>query len=162
MTLFPELVKRYLSYTGKCFRHCDKPTTMTTILEDSKRLVGAYTCPDGFVSQVVYFSLKPNLEWFTGFLSSQVGQGNISREDIRVASRHGWELGGDAEEALQRELKPSASIKEAYWTRYPKTEKQKQQAISLCLGEGSRKGCMKLFIHDRLSTERFCPACQGK
>jgi hypothetical protein len=131
---------------------------MTTILEDPERFVGAYTCPDGFVSQVVYFSLKPNLEWFTSFLSSQVGEGILRREDIRVATRHGWELG--AEEAFKEELGLGAPIKEAYWTRYPKTEEQKQQAVSLCLGDESRKGCLNLFTHDRLSTPKLCPACR--
>lgn len=159
---FSEFVLKYLSFTGKCFRHCEKATSMETISQDLHGLVGAYVCPDGFVSQVVYFSLKPDLEWFRDLISSQVGVGNISDRDIRIASRHGWELGRNALETLGAKVGPGALIREVYWTRYPKTEEQKQQAISLCLGDSSVTGCKKLFIHDRNIKEELCPACKAK
>ncbi len=162
MEWFPEFVLKYLNFTGKCFRHCEEPTSMRVISHDPDRLVGAYVCPDGFVSQVVYFSLKPDLKWFEDLLSSQVGRESVSQKDIRIASRHGWELGGNALDTLEAKLGQGASIRELYWTRYPKTEMEKQQAVSLCIGDNSKTGCMKLFFHDRNSGEKLCPACNAK
>jgi hypothetical protein len=134
---------------------------MKMIARDEERVVGAYVCPSGFVSQVVYFSPNPGLEWFRDMLSKQVGTENVSVRDIRVASRHGWELGTDAQEILESNLGRGRSIKEIYWTRYPQTEDQKKRAVSLCLGNNSRAGCMRLFIHDRDVEEALCPACRA-
>jgi hypothetical protein len=162
MEWFPEFVLKYLTFAGKCFRHCEKPTSMRVVSQDRNRFVGAYVCPRGSVSQVVYFSLKPEFGWFVEFLSSQVGEENVDPKDVRIASRHGWELGGDAQEILESRLGRGASIQEVYWTRYPKTEAQKQQVVSLCVGDVSKTGCMKLFVHDRDSEEKLCRACGAK
>lgn len=135
---------------------------MKVVSQDSNNVVGAYVCPDGVVSQVVYFSPKPDLQWFEGMLSSQVGKENLSARDIRIASRHGWELGGSVQEIVEANLAQGASIGEAYWTRYPKTETQKQWVVSLCQGDASRLGCMRLFMHDRSLVENLCPACKAK
>jgi len=135
---------------------------MKVISQDSTRVLGAYACPDGFVSQVVYFTQKPDLNWFNGTISSQVGAENFTTNDVRVATRHGWELGGNARQSLADKLGPNASITEVYWTRYAKTDAQKQTAISLCTGDGSRLGCLKLFAHESGKTEKFCPACRTR
>ena len=162
MDWFPEFVLKYLNFTGKCYRHCDKPTAMKVVSQNSTSLVGAYLCPEAFVSQVVYFSIQPDLEWFENSLREQVGQENVNHRDLRLASRHGWELGGDAQTILDSKLGKGTGVTEIYWTRYPKTEEQKQQAVSLCVGDGLKVGCMKLFMHDRNSTERLCLSCRAK
>ncbi|MGP8069761.1 MAG: hypothetical protein ACLP5V_07705 [Candidatus Bathyarchaeia archaeon] len=161
MDWLPEFVREHLSFKGKCFRHCDKPTSMRVVAEDSTSIVGAYVCPDGFVSQVVYFSQKPDLKWFTDKLEMEVGKENFTSNDVRVASRHGWELGGNAFEALEAKAGTNSPITEVYWTRYARTDAAKQIAISLCVGDRSRSGCLKLFAHDRNPVERFCPACKS-
>jgi hypothetical protein len=135
---------------------------MKLISQDSTRVVGAYVCPDGFVSQVVYFSQKPDLKWFEGMLVGQVGKENFTSNDVRVASRHGWELGRDALETLEEKLGTGASITEVYWTRYARTDAQKKIAVSLCRGDSSQGGCMRLFAHDRNDVKRFCPSCEAK
>jgi hypothetical protein len=160
MDWFPEFVREHLSFKGKCFRHCDKQTSMRLMVEDSTRVVGAYVCPDGFVSQVVYFSQKPDLKSFTDMITSEVGQENFTQNDVRVASRHGWELGGKALETLEAKAGTDSPITEVYWTRYARTDAEKQVAISLCIGDSSRSGCLKLFAHDRNMVERFCPTCK--
>ena len=162
MEWFPEFVIKYLNFTGKCYRHCDKPTAMKVVSQNSTSLVGAYICPQGFVSQVVYFSIKPDREWFESSLRAQVGQEKVIHRDLRVASRYGWELGGDAQETLDSRLGEGTGVTEIYWTRYPKTEEEKQQGVSLCVGDGSKVGCMKLFMRDRNSTERLCLSCRVK
>ena len=161
MDWFPEFVREHLSFKGKCFRHCDKPTSMRVVVEDSTRVLGAYVCPDGFVSQIVYFSQKPDLQWFADKITSEVGQENFTQNDVRVASRHGWELGGNALETLEAKAGINSPITEVYWTRYVRTDAEKQIAISLCIGDRSSSGCLKLFAHDRNTVERFCPACKS-
>jgi hypothetical protein len=134
---------------------------MRVVVEDSTRVLGAYVCPDGFVSQVVYFSQKPDLKWFADKITSEVGQENFTQNDVRVASRHGWELGGNAFETLEAKAGINSPITEVYWTRYARTDAEKPIAISLCIGDRSRSGCLKLFAHDRNTAERFCPACKS-
>lgn len=163
MDWLPKFVEEHLTFIGKCYRHCNKPTSMKVISRDSTRVLGAYACPDGFVSQVVYFSQKPDLHWFNSTISKQVGDENFKVNDVRVATRHGWELGGDAEESLKSKLGPNPSLTEVYWTRYARTDAEKQVAISLCLGDGPRPGCLKLFAHESGKVEKLCPACrQGR
>jgi hypothetical protein len=156
----PKFIEQHLTFKGKCFRHCDRPTSMKVILQDPKRVIGAYVCSDGFVSQVVYFSQKPNLKWFSDTIVKQVGSEIFTANDVRVATRHGWELGGGAVETLEAQLGANPSVTEVYWTRYPRTEAQKQITVSLCTGDVSRPGCLRLFAHDRNKIERLCPACR--
>lgn len=163
MDWFPEFVHKYLTFTGKCYRHCEKATKVKVISQDSNHVMGAYVCPDGIVSQVVYFSLKPNLTWFETLLSDHVGRENVDTRDIRLGTRHGWELAKGAQEELEAKLGPGGSIKEVYWTaRYPKTDIQKQMIVSLCIGNGSNAGCLRLFMQEKEANERLCPACRVK
>lgn len=160
MDWLPKFVEEHLTFTGKCFRHCGRPTSMKVMSKDSTRVLGAYTCPDGFVSQVVYFSQKPNLNWFSTTISRQVGAKNFTTNDVRVATRHGWELGGNARKSLKAKSRSKPSLTEVYWTRYPRTDAQKEIAISLCTGSASRPGCLKLFSHASGKVEKLCPACR--
>jgi len=162
MDWFSEFVLKYLSFKGKCFRHCDKPTSLHVLSQEPSGLIGAYVCPDGFVSQVVYFSQSPDMKWFENRITSQVGEENFATNDVRIGSRHGWELGGDAQQRLETELGKNKHVTEVYWTRYARSDAQKRVAISLCLGEGARKGCLSLFAHDLERLERLCPNCRVK
>lgn len=162
MDWFPEFILKYLNFDGKCFRHCDRSTSMQTLLHEPSRVVGAYVCPDGFVSQVVYFSTTPDIKWFEKMVSEQVGAENLASKDIRVGSRHGWELDGDARRVLESTLGVDGKITEVYWTRYAKTDAEKRVQISLCPAGGLEKRRPHLFAHDSNKTDRFCPSCQTK
>jgi hypothetical protein len=156
----PKFVANYLSFTGKCFRHCDKPTSLKIMSQDSTHVLGAYTCPDAFVSQVVYFTQRPDLKWFSDTIVGQVGIANFTTNDVRVATRHGWELRDDADVRLRANVGSNPTITEVYWTRYARTDAQKKTAISLCMGDDLRPGCLKLFAHESEKSERLCPACR--
>lgn len=162
MDWFPTFVQKYLAYTGKCYRHCDRPTTLRVISQNSEHVLGAYTCPDGVVSHVVYLSPRPNVAWFEDTLSDQLGKQNVEGRDVRLASRHGWELGEGAREELVRELGDAGSITEVYWRRYPQSDEQKQMLVSMCIGNGIKPGCLRLFMQSEKSGERLCPACRAK
>jgi len=102
------------------------------------------------------------LKWFNDTIASQVGAENFTSNDVRLATRHGWELGDHALGDLETQLGPNHSISEVYWTRYARTDEQKQVAISLCIGDSTRPGCLKLFAHASNQTEKLCPICRRK
>jgi len=152
-------VEKYLTFKGQCRRHCDGPTSFVDLWYDSDRVVGAYVCPDKYVSRVVYLSTKPNIDWFIDFLSSQVGEEVVNDRDIRTATRHGWELRDDAL-AEMKEISPSGVIKEVYWTVYPQTEAEKGRGVFLCSYPEKGRGCGRLFVQDIKSRNRLCPKCR--
>ena len=153
-----EFVKKYLTFQGRCRRHCDGPSSFLDLWSDLNNVIGAYACPGGYVSKVVYFSVDPDVKLLKSFLSSQVGEEIVTDRDIRPATRHGWELGSDASAEI-REVTPTGVIKEVYWTIYPKTEDEKSRGIFICSYPEKGRGCGKLFVQDIKSRNRLCPKC---
>ncbi len=88
-------VEKYLVDDAKCSRHCDKQATFVPIKQSDTSLVGAYVCPQNYVSRVVYFADNPDPNWFHKFLVDKFGKAEVRSRDIRKATRHGWELGGE-------------------------------------------------------------------
>jgi thiol-disulfide isomerase/thioredoxin len=153
-----EFVREHIIFEGPCRRHCNQPTNFVELKHESDGVVGAYVCPDGYISRVVYFSVTPDLEWFKKFIRSQVS-GTIFRDrDVRTATRHGWELGDEAQAEL-REISPTCWLEEAYWVVYPQSEAEKTQGIFLCSDQKKGKGCGKLFIQKIDSENKLCPDC---
>jgi len=155
------LVERYLVFDVRCRGHCDAPASFR-FLSTEEGVVGAYCCPDGFVSRVIYFSIEPDLDWFYALLSRQLGSGMVQRRDLRVATRHGWELGEDAVdefEGLAREGKRPV-VKEVYWIRYPRTDVERSGGVFLCSDPESDRGCGRLFVQEVASKAKICPQCR--
>lgn len=69
-----------------------------------------------------------------------------------MATRHGWELGGKAEDEI-KEI--SDSVKEYYWTMYARTDEEKKYGTFLCAK--SDGGCGKLFNKLRSDSSKLCP-----
>lgn len=154
-----KFVEKYLTFKGRCRRHCDGPSSFVDLGVNSDKVVGAYACPDGYVSRVVYFSVNPDIDWFRGFLYSQVGEGVLKERDLRIATRHGWELGEDALAEMKR-ISLRGVVREVYWTVYPQTEAEGRRGIFLCSGPEEGKGCGRLFVQDIKSKDRLCPRCR--
>lgn len=154
-----EFVETHLSFKGSCRRHCYNPTSLVPVWSDAENLVGAYVCPSAYVSRVIYFSVKPDIDWFRGFLTAQVGEEIVNERDIRPATRHGWELGNNAVTEIG-EVSPNSRVQEVYWTIYPRTENAKSRGIFLCSGPEDGRGCHKLFVQDLTSTNTQCPDCR--
>ena len=154
---FLEFVKSYLvSKEAKCSRHCTEAATFVPLVEEKGSLIGAYVCPSGYASRVVYFAERADESWFEKILSEQVGQDRVRSKDIRVATRHGWELGGNAEEEIKEIFPEHKMIKQYYWTSRPK--KDERLGIFLCSEE--HEGCGKLFTQDLDHPETLCPNCR--
>ena len=135
-----DFVEKYLvAKDAKCSRHCDRQTRFVPIMESETSLVGAYICPQNYVSRVVYFANNPDPNWFQGFLRDQFGKDKVSSRDFRKATRHGWELGGDAEKKITK----SGGITQYYWTPYPQTDREKEYGIFICAREDG--GCGKFY-----------------
>jgi hypothetical protein len=154
-----EFVEKYLTFQGQCYRHCDNPSSLVHLRSDSKNVIGAYACPSGYVSRVVYFSVHPDIKLLKAFLHSQVGEEIVTDRDIRPATRHGWELGSDAQAEIGK-VSPTGVIKEVYWTVYPKTEDEGKRGIFLCSYSKQGKRCNRLFVQEKKSRNRQCPKCK--
>lgn len=161
--LLNSFVEKYLTFKGLCYRHCNKASHFVNMLMEEDRVVGVYACRDGYVSRVVYFDLKPDVNWFRSFLSHRLGEEAVRVRDIRVATRYGWELGEDASEEIAT-LLPAAgsapSIKEVYWTPYPQSEAEKIRGVFLCSNFGKSQPCRGLFTQEVTAQSRLCPSCR--
>lgn len=153
-----EFVKNHLTFKGTCRIHCDQTSLFEDVFSDSKNIVGAYVCPGGFVSRVVYFSVNPDINWFKRLLQSQLGRGKVNDHDIRLATRYGWEIGDDARIEMQK-FSPSGAIREVYWTIDLK-KIGKDKGVFHCLDTTQGKGCRRLYINDIGSKNKLCPKCK--
>jgi hypothetical protein len=152
---FAGFVKNYLVVSDvKCHRHCQEPAKFTLLFKGDSFFVGAYVCPSNYISRVVYFANHPDRRWFETFLSGQVGSMLRSR-DIRVATRHGWELGGNAEAEILG-ISDTGDVKEYYWTFYALTEDEKTLGAFIC------SNCGDLFTKNFSDESTLCPKCAAK
>jgi hypothetical protein len=106
---------------GTCYRHCDRPIR---VYRPRSALPGMWTvraCPSGVVSVTSY------AEWTRGDPTSKVRTALrrwarppslVKGSDLRIASRHGPELGRTAERALAR-VRPARPVRVVYWRLYP-------------------------------------------
>jgi hypothetical protein len=157
-----DFVKKHLVFKVNCRRHCEEPAEYKAILSEQNWVVGVYSCPDGFVSRVVYYSLEPDLDWFYTFLSGQLGKKMVKKRDLRTATRYGWELDEHAAADLAdltSELR-TPMIREVYWVHHPATDAEKSTGVFLCSDRAHGKGCGRLFIQDITSKNRLCPECK--
>lgn len=152
------IVETSLTFSSQCRRHCTKTTTLIELWSNPTKIIKAYVCPDGYVSRVIAFSLEPSTTWFRNFLLSQ-GVGKIlNSRDLRLASRHGWELKTDISQTIKH-VSPTGVIYEIYWTIYPKTDEERQKGLFLCSNHEQNKGCNRLFVQNIHSSNRCCPQC---
>lgn len=150
---FSEFVDRYLIVKdAKCYRHCQQNAKFTPLRTDHPGVIGGYACPGNYVSRVVYFSLQPDQAWFETFLRGQVGDLLRSR-DLRVATRHGWELGGKAESEIKQVS--SDGIRQIYWTLYPVSESEKTSGPFRC------ENCGSLFVKSFSDDADLCTKCRA-
>jgi hypothetical protein len=152
---FVDFVDHYLVVSdAKCYRHCQEPVKFVPIFIGDASVAGAYICPSYCISRVVYFANHPDRQWFETFLSSQVGSMLRSR-DIRVATRHGWELGSNAEVDVLG-ISDTGDLKQYYWTFYPKTDAEKIMGAFIC------SNCGNLFTKNFSDESTLCPKCAAK
>ena len=106
---------------GRCYRHCDRPIRTRRL---ASRLPGTFqvrACPSGVVSVTVY------AEWTrrdpTPAVRAQLRRWAVPPSlvrawDLRIATRHGPELGRAAERFLAAH-RPKRGVRVVYWRVYP-------------------------------------------
>jgi hypothetical protein len=147
---FGDFVRKYLVVEGvSCSGHCKSPTRFSPVLDEPDRTVGLYLCPESYVSRGVYFSEKPDQSWFERYLREDMGGERVRQRDIRKATRHGPELGRDAEEEAL-ELFGSKGLTEYYWTFYPRSAEENASGTFVCAR------CGKFFVKPFSSKLSIC------
>lgn len=155
-----DFVKQYLVVKeARCYRHCQRETRFISLYQEGLAIVGGYACPDNYVSRVVYFADAPDAGWFKEFLERQVGSQRLRAWDIRYATRHGWELGGNAEKEIALVAPKTRTIIQYYWTFYPHSDEDKKFGTFLCAKEEG--GCGSLFTKQVSDGSRLCPKCRN-
>jgi hypothetical protein len=144
------LVKERLNGHSKCAGHCQELSELK-LLSQNGMMIGCYSCPSGYVSSLVQYGKVLDLHAFKTFLSSLL-QGDVTDEDIRVATRYNWDLGIKGQ--------PDGKIlMEAYWRQsYRRTNSDDPHRTALF-------HCTKCssFYRKQLSVKnQFCPQCTHK
>ncbi len=146
-----QIVEEKLNGHSKCYGHCQEQT-MLKFLPEKRMTVGCYSCPSGYVSRMVTYGKRLNVNAFKTFISKALqGIEDVTDEDVRVATRYTWDLG------LKR--KPEGMVlREAYWTqnyRRTKSEDQNRPALFLCVK------CSSFYQQPVVSKNTLCPRCRG-
>ncbi len=139
---YRELVNARFDMPMACYGHCQGVATLRFV-RDVPRPIACAACPSGYVSRVIVYGSDVDADDLKEFVSS-AGVGGVKDEDIRVATRHPWDLSYDAE------------MREAYWTqsyRRTKDDRPGRPALFLCAS------CQKPFVQPLDSKGAVCPAC---
>lgn len=176
---FVSRVQQYLILPGQCYRHCSSPTSFLELLKEEERIAGAYVCPSGSVSRIVYFDINSDVKSLKNLLSRLLVDIPIRDEEIRVATRYGWELGIDPVEPTEENriaFHGSEPVmvgygipvaKQLYWAP-PRHQTSHQTrgpsdagtSAFLCTGNEVKEGCKKIFLGQTESNVRLCPRCR--
>ncbi|MGD0250801.1 MAG: hypothetical protein ABSB97_07970 [Thermoplasmata archaeon] len=120
-TLSPSLRAALESQKGQCYRHCDRPLRMRRL---SSRLPGIWhvrACPSGVVSVTTYaeWTRRDPIQAVRNTLRRWTVPPSLLRSsDLRIATRHGPELGPAAERELSA-TRPARGVRVVYWRLYP-------------------------------------------
>lgn len=144
---------------GRCYRHCDRPIETRRL---ASRLPGTWqvrACPSGVVSVTVY------AEWTrrdpTAAVRTELGRWTIPSSlvrtrDLRLATRHGPELGRTAERFLAAS-RPKRGVRVVYWRVYPfRGRDGKERRLFVCRRRAHRT---PVFYVASPSSPTRCPVC---
>jgi hypothetical protein len=144
------LVQNYLNIQSKCYGHCDTVASLK-FLKTRNRLVATFSCENGYVSRIIGYDNKEDVSWFKNYLRRKLGDRiQIDDKDIRVATRHPWDLG------IENKFSEDFFIKEVYWTQNYRKLSVNPNALAVfqCLK------CKNLFIQELSSRNSLCESCK--
>jgi hypothetical protein len=143
------LVDERLDGRSKCYGHCQDASTLK-LLNEKCMMIGCYSCPSGYVSRIVAYGKELDVSAFKTIVTAAVqGIGDVTDEDIRIATRYTWDLG-------VRQEPEGVVLKEAYWTqnyRRTKSDDPNREAMFLCAN------CKSFYRQPATSRNEFCPRC---
>jgi hypothetical protein len=142
------LVKERLNGRGNCSGHCQEPYELK-LLPQKEMMIGSYACPSGYVSLIVHYGKELDLHAFKTFLSSLL-EGNVTDEDLRVATRYNWDLRIEGEPE-------GAVLREAYWRQsYRRTKSDDPHRVALF--QCTR--CSSFYRQQISDKIKLCPQCR--
>ncbi|MCI4372289.1 MAG: hypothetical protein L3K02_01395 [Thermoplasmata archaeon] len=157
----PPILRRALRpATPHCYRHCDRPLRGRTVPISAPGWLCVYACPGGAVSVVTYheWAKTDPTPTLLRFARSHTSPSTVVRRwDMRLAGRHGPELGVTAERFLAK-ARPIRPVRVVYWRLYP-FKKKDGSAFRLfaCFRHGV--GAVQFFVAPRESQSPPCPRC---
>ncbi len=157
----PRALEAALQSTGaKCYRHCDKPLRIRRLRSGLTGIWRVRACPSGVVSVTDY------VEWTRRDPTRDVGiqlrrwtvpPTLVRSRDLRLATRHGPELGRAAERLLAS-ARPKRGVRVVYWRVYPFRAKDgTERRLFVCLRRTHPSPVF--FVSDPSADSRGCPRC---
>jgi len=147
---------------GSCYRHCDRPIRTRRV---TSRLPGTWrvrACPSGVVSVTVYteWTRRDPTESVRAELRRWTKPPSLVRSrDLRLATRHGPELGRPAERFLAAS-RPTRGIRVVYWRVYPFRGRDGQERrLFVCLRRAHRS---PVFFAASPTAPKGCPVCSHR
>ncbi|MGI0071869.1 MAG: hypothetical protein ACRECT_07405 [Thermoplasmata archaeon] len=147
---------------GKCYRHCDRPVSTRRLPSRLPGIWSVRACPAGVVSVTSYVewarrdptpTVRATLRRWT------LPPSLVHRWDLRLATRHGPELGRAAERRLGQ-VRPSRGIRVVYWRVYPFRARD-GTARRLFVCRRSHPDPV-FFAAGPTSSSAECPICAGR
>jgi thiol-disulfide isomerase/thioredoxin len=144
-----KLVEKHLSEDSRCYNHCDTVSRHYFIGDDT----ACYACGGGYVSRIIMYGSQVDASKLRNFVDGLFsGSADIRDEDIRVATRHPWELGVDETGS------GNTVLREAYWNQnYRRGMSKEPDRIALyrCIS------CGRLFTQPYSQEPAKCDSCRG-
>lgn len=147
----------------RCYRHCHRPVRGFTLPSRLPGFWQMYACPGGAVSVTSYVERTtgdPTRDVQEFLRGRTVPSTLVTRHDLRLATRHGPELGTVAERALARMRSPN-TIRAVYWRLYPFRGKDGvARRLFVCRRHGPSG---PVFFVDSADAPRGdCPVCSRR
>jgi len=145
---------------GSCYRHCDRPIRTRSVRSRLPGRVEVRACPSGVVSVISYteWTRRNPTPAFRELLRKWSTPPSLVRDwDLRLATRHGPELGRAAERFLsnQRPIKP---IRVVYWRLYPfRARDGTERRLFVCFRRGHPHPAF--FTASPANSPVRCPLC---
>jgi hypothetical protein len=147
---------------GSCYRHCDRPVRTRSVRSGLAGRWQVRACPSGVVSVTVYAEWTrrdPTPAVRTTLRRWTVPSVLVRVRDLRLATRHGPELGRSAERFLAV-ARPRRAVKVVYWRVYPfRGRDGTERRLFVCLA--GRHSAPVFFAAPTTATNRDCPVCAG-
>lgn len=159
----PGLREALASPGGRCYRHCDRPLRIRTVASGLPGAWSVRACPAGVVSVTTY------TEWTDRDPTRDVlrilnrwsrPRSLVRAWDLRLASRHGPELGRPAERFLATTV-PVRRVRTVYWRVYPFRGRDRlERRLFVCLRR--RHASPVFFAALSTATAADCPVCSNR
>ena len=159
-SLPPVLVAALRAPEGKCYRHCERPARTRRLPSPLPGLWQVLACPSGVVSLTSYseWTRRDPSSRALAFLRRHTMPASLVRpHDLRLASRHGPELGRRAEGRMARDP-GRRPVRVVYWRVYPfRAADGKEHRLFVCYRRTHRGPVF--YAAPTEEGAGACPAC---